>query len=232
MKYIKESIKFESETNPIKFRTKEFHMSDETTSITECCQKLFHKIDTGVFEYENDGLIFTSMSLGVGMESKEDTIKNYKYSWTHSFKWKPPEFNTIDFLVQWKDTHYISSNKTQNTEPYQLVHLYVGHDPKQGMINPQDLLFQGKVPSITASSGYTKTLFIPSDPYDSQAYQAYLPLYDNQGTLVPFTENKEVLENDSIVEFKYVFMEDKRFRWVPLRVRYDKTADYLYFMMF
>jgi hypothetical protein len=49
---------------------------------------------------------------------------------------------------------------------------------------------------------------------------------DNQGTLTPFTENKEAMENDSIVEFKYVFTEDKRFRWVPLRVRYDKTSDY------
>ena len=28
------------------------------------------------------------------------------------------------------------------------------------------------------------------------------------------------------MEFKYVFTEDKRFRWIPLRVRYDKTADY------
>jgi len=226
MKHIKDTLQYESELNPMKFRLKEFHMSDETTHITECCQKLFHKIDTGVFEYENDGLIFTSMSLGVGMEHKEDKVKNYKYTWAHSFKWKPPEFNTIDFLVQWKDKHYISSSKSQNTEPYQLVHLYVGHDPKQGMLNPQDVLFQGKMPTIQSSSGYTKTLFIPSEPYDSTAYQSYLPLYDNQGTLMPFTENKEVLENDSIVEFKYVFTEDKRFRWVPLRVRYDKTADY------
>jgi hypothetical protein len=228
MKHLQDSIKYEQgiTTIPMKFRIKEFHMSDEATSITECCQKLFHKIDTGVFEYENDGLIFTSMSLGVGMENAEDKIKNYKYTWEHSFKWKPPEFNTIDFLVQWKDTHYISSSKTQNTEPYMLAHLYVGHDPKKGMINPQDMLFQGKSPSSHTPSTYTKTLFIPSDPYDKQAYQAYLPMLDNQGTLTPFTENNEVLENDSIVEFKYVFTEDKRFRWVPLRVRYDKTADY------
>ena len=226
MKYLQESLYFESETNRMKFRIKEFHMSDETTSITECCQKLFHKIDTGVFEYENDGLIFTSMTLGVGMENKEDKVKNYKYTWGHSFKWKPPEFNTIDFLIQWKDIQYISSTKAQNTEPYMFTHLYVGHDPKQGMLHPQDLLFKGKVPSIHDSSGYTKTLFIPSEPYDSQAYHAYLPLFDNQGTMTPFTENKEAMENDSIVEFKYVFTEDKRFRWVPLRVRYDKTADY------
>ena len=225
MKYIQETVEHESELTTMKFRAKEFYMSDEATPITECCQKLFQKIDTGVFEYENDGLIFTSMSLGVGMESPEDKVKNYKYTWTHSFKWKPPEFNTIDFLVQLKETHYISSTKTQNTEPYRLAHLNVGHDPKQGMLNPQDLLFQGKLRS-QESSGYTKTLFVPSNPYDSHAYQAYLPLFENQGNLSPFTENKEVIEDDCIVEFKYVFTEDKRFRWVPLRVRYDKTADY------
>lgn len=226
MKMLQESLNYENDSNKMKFRIKEFHMSDESTPITECCQKLFHKIDTGVFEYENDGLIFTSMTLGVGMENPEDKVKNYKYTWEHSFKWKPPEFNTIDFLVQWKDIHYISSTKAQNTEPYMFAHLYVGHDPKQGMLNPQDVLFKGKVTSLHEPSGYTKTLFIPSDPYDSQAYHAYLPLLDSQGTLTPFTENKEAMENDSIVEFKYVFTEDKRFRWVPLRVRYDKTSDY------
>ena len=226
MKYLQESLEYESETNTMKFRVKEFYMTDESISITECCQKLFQKIDSGVFEYENDGLIFTSMTLGVGMEHPEDKVKNYKYTWTHSFKWKPPEFNTIDFLIQLKGpTHYISSIKTQNTEPYQMVHLHVGHDPRQGMLHPQDLLFQGKVPSVT-DTRYTKTLFVPSDPYDATAYQAYLPLQENQGSMMPFTENKEVIEDDSIVEFKYVFTEDKRFRWIPLRVRYDKTADY------
>ena len=226
MQQLKESLEYENDKNLMMFRVKDFYMTDETTTINECCQKLFHKIDTGVFEYENDGLIFTSMSLGVGMEHPEDKVKNYKYTWTHSFKWKPPEFNTIDFLIQMRgDTHYISSMKSQNTEPYKMVHLNVGHDPRQGMLHPQDILFQGKVPSTT-DTRYTKTLFIPSDPYDATAYQAYLPLQDAQGTLVPFTENKEVIEDDSIVEFKYVFAEDKRFRWVPLRVRYDKTADY------
>ncbi len=226
LKHLQESVEYENESNPMKFRVKEFHMSDESTTIQECCQKLFHKIDTGVFEYENDGLIFTSMTLGVGMETPEDKVKNYKYTWTQSFKWKPPEFNTIDFLIQMKgDTHYISSTKTQNTEPYKMLYLYVGHDPRQGIIHPQDMLFQGKVPSTTDGS-YSKTLFIPSDPYDATAYQAFLPLQERQGSLVPFTENQEPIEDDSIVEFKYVFTEDKRFRWVPLRVRYDKTSDY------
>lgn len=226
MKKLQDSLEYESETSVMKFRVKEFYMTDDVTTINECCKKLFQNIDTGVFEYENDGLIFTSMTLGVGMENPEDNMKNHKYTWKHSFKWKPPEFNTIDFLIQMKgNTHYISSIKTQNTEPYQMVHLHVGHDPKQGMLHPQDLLFQGKIPSST-DNRYTKTLFIPSDPYDATAYQAYLPLEDNQGSMMPFTENKEVIEDDSIVEFKYVFTDDKRFRWIPLRVRYDKTADY------
>jgi hypothetical protein len=218
LKYLMDSIEHES-ASPMTFRVKDFQMSDEVTSITECCMKLFHKIDSGVFEYENDGLIFTSMTLGVGMETLEDKVKNYKYTWAHSFKWKPPEFNTIDFLIQKKDLHYISSSRTQTAEPYQLFHLYVGYDAREGMLHPQSILFEGKAPE---ASGYSKTLFVPSDPYDALAYQAYLPMENQQ----VFTENKEVVEDDCIVEFKYVFTEDKRFRWVPLRIRYDKTAEY------
>merc|ERR1711998_314738 len=50
-----------------------------------------------------DGLIFTPRDLGVGMNKVDETdIKNYKTTWDYSFKWKPPEFNTIDFLLSIK----------------------------------------------------------------------------------------------------------------------------------
>ena len=39
------------------------------------------------------------------------------------------------------------------------------------------------------------------------------------------TLENEIIEDNMIVEFKYIKDNDEMFRWVPLRVRYDKTAD-------
>ena len=50
-----------------------------------------------MFDYETDGLIFTPSNLGVGVSNKGDKPANKKVTWTHSFKWKPPKYNTIDF---------------------------------------------------------------------------------------------------------------------------------------
>ena len=49
-----------------------------------------------------DGLIFTPANSGVGSDvvGKEGKLKNE--TWKDSFKWKPPEFNTIDFLITTK----------------------------------------------------------------------------------------------------------------------------------
>jgi hypothetical protein len=57
------------------------------------------KIDNNTVEYETDGIIFTPTNLGVGCNSFEDKPVNYKRTWLYSLKWKPPQHNSIDFLV-------------------------------------------------------------------------------------------------------------------------------------
>ena len=47
-----------------------------------------------------DVLIFTPIDKSVGAYSLGEPDNNK--TWTLSFKWKPPEFNTIDFLVKTK----------------------------------------------------------------------------------------------------------------------------------
>ena len=48
-------------------------------------------------------LIFTPSRLPVGgNEVKGNPGPLYKATWDYSFKWKPSEFNTIDFLVSVK----------------------------------------------------------------------------------------------------------------------------------
>ena len=59
-------------------------------------------MEDGLFDYETDGLIFTPANKGVASNILGKTPPPRKITWTSSFKWKPKEFNTIDFLVTTK----------------------------------------------------------------------------------------------------------------------------------
>jgi hypothetical protein len=229
-------IKYETNKDNIIFLKKTFYIPDETKNIMECCADLFKTIEK-TSEYNTDGLIFTSNTLGVGLEpekNKKEDLKNYRITWRHSFKWKPPEFNTIDFLVKIKQSQqkdevsYIISTNNQTCIPYKCLYLYVGYDEqKYGLINPQKMLMEDfelqNLKETTSSNSYKPALFSPTNPTDSQAHLCYLPLVDDSKLL---TKENELIETEMVVEFAYEFNDDKRFRWVPLRVRYDKTAEY------
>jgi SAM-dependent methyltransferase len=233
---LNETIEYETKER-LKIDSKRFAVSTEENSIQACCEYLFDIMAT--YPYNTDGLIFTSKTLGVGIEEISDKkLKNYKYTWKHSFKWKPPEFNTIDFLVKNKKTFgnkdeikNIFSSETQSVEQFKILNLYVGWDESMhGYSNPQEMLFRGDTPTLHSErKGLTPQLFVPSSPYDENAHICYLPLKnDTNSTGIQnlFTEEGESIESDTIVEFKYEFNENVFMRWKPLRVRYDKTSEY------
>ena len=83
----------------MRFESKTFYASSETQSIFQACGYLMNRVKSGVFEYETDGMIFTPMLMGVGSNKIGTTTPPKKLTWDYSFKWKPPEFNTIDFYV-------------------------------------------------------------------------------------------------------------------------------------
>ena len=231
---LNQHIEYETKER-LDIKSKRFAVSTNELTIQECCDTLFATMET--YPYNTDGLIFTSNKLGVGVEEVGDNkIKNYKYTWKHSFKWKPPEYNTIDFLVKVKKTYgdkdeikNIFSPETQNVEQFKILNLYVGWDESMhGFSNPQDMLFRGEIPTLHSErKGLTPQLFVPSLPYDENAHITYLPLKnDTSGTQNMFTEEEETIETDTIVEFKYEFNDNVFMRWKPLRVRYDKTTEY------
>lgn len=207
---------------------KKFYPVTKTETIFDCCKTLFSRMH--LFDYETDGVIFTSNKLGVGMEKEGDEVKNHLYSWKHSFKWKPPAFNTIDFVVKTKKigVQDVVENYEKGSDivSYKVLMLYVGYNPQRhGQINAQQTLFNGKK-AITDDT-YMPVLFTPTNPTDPFAHIAYIELKsDNSGEMKMFTEDNHVIESESVVEFKYVEKDDKRFSWVPLRIRYDKTEDY------
>jgi hypothetical protein len=237
-------------TCPVRIEYKKFKYTGVDQSIFQCCATLMSQIDSAAFEYNTDGMIFTPADAPVGGEAGgEAPGPKTKTTWELSFKWKPTEANTIDFLATIvKDTNGqpkvssiytdgMNAAKLDQVIQYKTLTLRVGFDEKKhGYLNPCEDVIQGKLPAHKkhgsrndSEDSYKPTPFYPTNPYDPNAHVCNVILRadaaGNRGVLLT-TEN-EVIEDGTIIECAYnVDAPDPRFRWVPLRVRTDKTAEY------
>ena len=201
------------------------------TSLFSECQKLFTRLESDDhYPYNTDGLIFTPAYLAVGANKPgESAPMPKKLTWKRSFKWKPPEYNTIDFLV----TLPTKTSAIMSLGNYKEVHLRIGYNTKQhGMLNPFKTVIDGDFNSDSTSEPYTQNktyepaLFFPTNPYDSTAHICHIPLILDENNIEQMlTEEKEVFTENTIVEFKYVSTNPVFKRWIPIRVRYDKTYE-------
>ena len=231
-----EVLNYVSTKGQLKIYYKDFLFSDTNNSIFNCCSKMFRKINKKEYMYNTDGLIFTSKLLGVGQELPGDTIKNRKYTWKHSFKWKPPEYNTIDFLIEVeKDNKNELNLKSKMINGvltnYYEIYLKVGFSKFQHvnkLINLLDMDYKNKQFYNRSNNNYKPKLFYPSDPSDENAHICHIPLkIDQNDKYVMITEENDVIQDDTVVEFRYDLNSyDKFMAWKPIRVRYDKTSEY------
>jgi hypothetical protein len=115
-----------NKTLPLKISVKKFY----GPHIFNGCATILNNINSGLYEYNTDGLIFTPSNTGVSSKTINVKAPNYKITWNESFKWKPPQFNTIDFLVRFKKNEfgekYIGSlnNDGTNLEHFNQVNNY------------------------------------------------------------------------------------------------------------
>ena len=80
---------------------------------------------------------------------------------------------------------------------------------------------------IDDESGYKPKQFFPSNPYDPLAGLCNVMLeLDANGTYQMFTEEREVFDDQTVVEFRYDITKPGMWKWIPMRIRYDKTADF------
>ena len=84
---------------PIVIRAKTFYSNIDSDIYSQCKTILDGVNDDTLFNYETDGLIFTPSDKSVGSDVSNKLTKPRKITWNYSLKWKPAEFNTIDFLV-------------------------------------------------------------------------------------------------------------------------------------
>ena len=220
-------------------RCKNFY-SGEGTSIFASCAKILANVTDGLFEYNTDGLIFTPSHTGVGSDRIGVAGPVWKTVWEQSFKWKPPEYNTIDFLVSIKknkkgqdEIHNIFKEGRnllgiQEVIQFKTLILRCGFDQSKHM-NPWLDMINDRIPSyeiIDNEEKYQAVPFQPTNPYDQNACFCNVMLKDTGGDdLAMMTEEGEYFEEDMIVEFKYDISLQGAWKWVPIRVRYDKTNE-------
>jgi hypothetical protein len=229
-------------SNDLIVKCKGFNAASEYGNIFAACSKKLSDINDGLFEYNTDGLIFTPMDFPAGGNSVNGSPGPlYKSTWEKSFKWKPAEFNTIDFLVSVKkdktgrdEVHHIfqdGRNLEGNQEviQYKTLILRCGFDEKKhGYLNPCQDILNDKLPTpddLDNNDTYKPVPFQPTNPYDETAHLCNIVLKGDETNLYMMTEENEYFEDDMIVEFKYIMDNDDGWKWVPLRVRYDKTSE-------
>jgi len=230
--------------SPIRITVKEFLPLSSKQTIFNACDDILKKEGEGRFEYNTDGLIFTHAFYGVGSDEIGKAGPKTKITWEYSFKWKPPQFNTIDFLITTEKNPNgedvikplfedgISNNDTIQINEYKTLVLRCGFsEKKDGFINPCQDIIDDKLPEYNVrfeeskDNDYLPKRFYPTEPYDPNAGVCKIMLkLDESGGKQMYTEENEAFGDNTIVEFRYELTNEEGWRWIPLRVRYDKTA--------
>jgi hypothetical protein len=237
-------IKSDDFISPIRFSVKEFLPNSPKQSIFDGCNTILQKDRENRFEYTIDGLIFTHAFYGVGSTEIGKAGPKTKITWEHSFKWKPPQYNTVDFLVttvkaangddlikSYFEDGVNNTSAIQYNE-YKTIELRCGFkESKDGFINPCQDIIDDKLPDYGPrfedkyDNDYVPMRFYPTEPYDPDAGICNIMLrMDGDGGKKMFSEENEVFDDNTIVEFRYDLDKKSGWNWIPLRVRHDKTA--------
>ena len=178
-----------------------------------------------VYPYEIDGLIFTPAKLAVfsNYANKPEPLTE-KLGWDKVLKWKPPEQNSIDFLVK------NVGNITIETVNYAEFKLYVGYNVSQiENYTMKDVFnyiykFNQFRDNIKEREKYICRLFKPEYYYEKGVDSSLVKIRANKEIRC---DNGDKIEDETIVEFNYDSSEPiPSMRWKPMRVREDKTRIY------
>jgi hypothetical protein len=227
---------------PLALTKKKFYLGTGEIGVFGACKDILQQVGDGLFPYHTDGLIFTPIHLGVGADEVGKEGPLTKSTWKYSFKWKPAEENTIDFLVTTqKDKsgmpkvsnifkNGMDTSADNQVLQYKSYILRCGFDERRhGFLNPCQMVLEGEVPESRTSDDskrYKPVPFYPTNPYDENAHKCNIVLR-NDKAMNPqaMCENSDIIEDNTIVEFRWDETRESEFHWVPLRVRYDKTAE-------
>ena len=223
------------------WKIKEFYFGDITnfsTKIFDSVKTVLNKEKSDIMEYETDGVIFNPVKLPVGGYDEKGVHNNIGITWDAQFKWKPAKDNTIDFLVEVLQTTnntgvysdkigytYNDNEGEKKLVKYKTLILKTGFNPSMhNKINPCTMMIEGQE-IFSGQKEYIPKEFQPSFPEDKEAYLANIQIKGNTNNerMLCVKDNNEI-ENNMIIEMSYDINREKKWRWVPRNVRYDKTA--------
>lgn len=214
--------RYDSEVHELRNK---IHVHAEGDSMKDACRAILASSNT--FPYSIDGLIFTPALLGVCSYYPGKTV-NFPMSmrWDLTLKWKPAEQNTIDFLV----VEVLPAIRDRASgKLYRRFDLYTGYNVSQmAEIRVKDGIrnrYTNTRKNDTSREEYIKRIFQPVSHFQKGVGQAMIQ--DNGGAAR--CQDGSILASDTIVEFAYDLNskhDTVSKRWIPLRVREDKTRTY------
>jgi SAM-dependent methyltransferase len=178
--------------------------------------------------YNIDGVIFTPN------DTPLPTKSGVKFG--AQFKWKPAKDSTVDFLVYiQKEDETKQDEITVGIKPstgeevrYKTLRLYVGSSQNPALLNPRATVLLDKIESVNLRQAqeYKPVLFTPGEFPDPMANVCYCEIHtdpDSGSEYVETEHNQEPISDKSIVEMRYDPSQPRGWRWIPVRVRHDKT---------
>jgi hypothetical protein len=175
--------------------------------------------------YHTDGLIFTPNNLPIPSKAG--------VRFDEQFKWKPAKDNTIDFLVIIEKDGETKKDRietgirpdTEEDIRFKTLRLLISsRDPP----DPRGILLD-KLPIESFRSVKPRpVIFTPTEYPDLMANTCYLETQTDTQTDEEFvkTELGEPIRDKSIIEMRYDSTKPPGWRWIPMRIRIDKTERY------
>ena len=227
-----------TDSNRLMIAMKEFYFAPPGNTIfTGGCSTI---LDTPRI-YHTDGLILTS--------NEKQLPDGLGVRFEHQFKWKPSNENTIDFLVSFeKDVEFPTQDKiqtsvdqmTQLAIQYKMMRLYVGGTKSKEEVNPRETILYQRMEVEEKDKDknkerqrvkerqrqYRPILFHPMEYPSSMANQCNILIQADKETAEEYVmteDSKEPIQHHSIVEMRYDPAREIGWRWIPSRIRHDKT---------
>ena len=174
--------------------------------------------------YNTDGLIFTPNA---------SPLPTGRGTWAEQLKWKPPHENTIDFLVileQDKEGDTIGTkyrDDSGQTVRHKTLRLFVGSSRDSAYADPRTTVMSGTLPQTLEAGEWREVEFRPVNPRDPMASLCYVQTDASDASDTIKTLSGDVIQSNMIVEMAYYAERAPGWRWVPTRVRHDKTERWL-----